>query len=81
MRKDAPSDSTSQIIASAEALRSSAGKKRKRPPRTRQLVRDAERLIGREPSVAASPSTLPRAALLLAGACLVGAAIYLLFVR
>lgn len=38
---------TRQLIAEGEALRGK--KKGARSPRTRQLVRDAERLIGREP--------------------------------
>lgn len=41
-------DSTKDLIAHGEALRSKDGGAKK-PPRTKQLVRDAERLIGREP--------------------------------
>lgn len=47
-------DSTESLIREGEALRASAASGKSRPPRTRQLVRDAERLIGRPPAVAAA---------------------------
>jgi hypothetical protein len=53
MSEKRPGDSTSQLIADAEALRAGKdgkGGKGGRGPGTRQLVRDAERAIGREPS-------------------------------
>ncbi len=69
-------DSTAQLVSEAEALRggSSSGKK---PPRTRQLVRDAERLIGR-PSSESTSRTMMWALALGAGALIV-AVLYLFF--
>ncbi len=49
--KDDKKDTTAQLVAEAEALRGSGSGKK--APRTRQLVRDAERLIGRPPQSAA----------------------------
>lgn len=51
-------DSTESLILQGEALRSPASGRERRSPGTRQLVRDAERLIGREPQAAGAKSLL-----------------------
>ncbi|MEK7704366.1 MAG: hypothetical protein AAB426_05360 [Myxococcota bacterium] len=40
-------DNTAQLLASAEALRKDMGRS-SAPPSTRKLVRDSERLVGRD---------------------------------
>ncbi len=69
---DKRDDSTSALIAEAEALRSGKGDDRKSQS-TRSIVREAERAIGRPPSQSSStPIVLAVAAALAA----LGAAIY-----
>ncbi|MBN1962819.1 MAG: hypothetical protein JW841_17950 [Deltaproteobacteria bacterium] len=54
-------DSTEHLIQTGEALRSKNAEKsnrRKRPPSTRQIVQEAERLIGRVPQNAGTKSML-----------------------
>ena len=69
-------DSTEQLIAEGEALRSAS--RPKKAPATRQLVRDAERLIGRAP-VRSGVKPLLRWALVFALIGLVIAALFFLF--
>ncbi len=53
MAEDKRNDSTQQLIAEGEALRSKG--EGKKPPGTRTLVRESEALIGRKPSAGLPP--------------------------
>ena len=77
MATDERDDSTQRLIAEGEALRNgqSGGKK---APGTRQLVRDAERLIGRTPAVPSDVRRLLRWAIVMAVVALVVAGFFLL---
>jgi hypothetical protein len=70
-------DSTEQLIKDSEPLRAKHHE-RKRPPRTRALVRDAERLIGRAPATSGLRPLLT-AAFVLALLAVVAAALYFVF--
>jgi len=77
MSKKERQDSTEQLIAEGEVMR---GDKRggKRAPATRALVRDAERLIGRQP-VAPGVRRMLVGAVILAAVAAGLAGLYLLF--
>ena len=83
MSNDKPSDSTRQLIADADALRGEAprggadGKGKPRPPSTRQIVRDAEKLLGRPTALSPALSMLKMAILMAALALAIGAAYFL----
>lgn len=76
MANDERDDSTQRLIAEGEALRPKEGAAKK-APRTRQLVRDAERLIGRTPAVPADARRLLRWAVIMAAVALALALLFL----
>jgi hypothetical protein len=77
MAKDDRDDSTQSLIAEGEALRAKEAVSKK-PPRTKHLVRDAERLIGRTPAVPPETRRLLRWAVIMAVVALALAAVFLL---
>ena len=76
MANDQRDDSTQRLIAEGEALRAKEAAAKK-APRTKQLVRDAERLIGRAPPVPADTRRLLRWAVVLAVVALAVALLFL----
>jgi len=77
MATDERDDSTQRLIAEGEALRAKEGPAKKAPG-TKQLLRDAERLIGRAPPVPADSRRLLRWAVIMAVVALVIALVFLL---